>query len=495
MPVSPLIRLAPLLGVLLVLGACRAPAAALSLALDGPLVIDGKAGRETPANLVLANSGSADLHYQLETEAAWLELSGKSGTLAPGERTAIRLKATCPADAAGAYEGVVEIVTDDAARRHEVVVQLLCTGAPKLADAGRLELAARVSETAQGQLELSNTGSAALEYEVRSEESWLEVTDGARGTVAPQAAATVQVAATCGSEGEVRSGFLLVASNDELKPTETVAVTLLCESHLNDSFDLELRFAGLSAEQEAVFAEAAARWQQLVQGDLPDWKLAKKAGDCGTPDALDELVDDLLVSVEVGEIDGEDGLIAVAGPCLVRGVGAALPVYGTLRLDAADLPRLEEENALAGIALHELGHVLGFGSLWLRPEYDALIDFASDPPGASCDKAAAFARGPSYQGARGLEAYRALGGEGTLALAGPSSASVPCIHWAEAVFGNELMTPLLGPGGEDANPLSRLTAAALADLGYTVDLEAADPYELPACSPSCGAERREMIRD
>lgn len=488
MPVSPLIRLAPLLGALLVFAACRAPEAALSLALDGPLVIDGRAGRTTPANLVLANAGSADLHYQLETEAAWLALSGRSGTLAPGERTVVRLQAACPADSAGEHEGVIAITTDDAARLHEVVVQLVCSGAPKLELSGSLELSARVSEAAEGRLELANAGSDTLEYEVQSEESWLEVTGGARGTVAPQEAATVTVSGRCGREGGVQSGFLLVTSNDELKPAETVVVTLLCESHLNDGFDIELRFTGLSANQEAVFQEAAERWQRLIQGDLPDWRLAKKAGECGTPEALDELVDDLLIAVEVSEIDGEGELIAVAGPCRLRGVGAALPVYGTLRLDAADLPRLEQEDALAGLALHELGHVLGFGHLWLRPEHDDLIDFESEPPGESCDQAAAFAREPSYLGAYGLEAYRALGGEGPLPLAGPSSPSAACIHWSEAVFGNELMTPLLAPGGEAANPLSRLTAAALADLGYAVDLDAADPYELPACSPSCGAE-------
>lgn len=44
------------------------------------------------------------------------------------------------------------------------------------------------------------------------------------------------------------------------------------------------------------------------------------------------------------------------------------------------------------------------------------------------------------------------------------------------VLGNELMSPTIGGPG---NPLSRLTAASLKDLGYQVDLDAAEPYELP----------------
>jgi len=38
------------------------------------------------------------------------------------------------------------------------------------------------------------------------------------------------------------------------------------------------------------------------------------------------------------------------------------------------------------------------------------------------------------------------------------------------------MTGFVGQAG---NPLSRMTAASLQDLGYTVDLTAAEPYVLP----------------
>ena len=50
-------------------------------------------------------------------------------------------------------------------------------------------------------------------------------------------------------------------------------------------------------------------------------------------------------------------------------------------------------------------------------------------------------------------------------------------HWRESVFDNELMTGFIGPG---ANPLSAITLQALADMGYSVNLSAADPYTLDA---------------
>jgi hypothetical protein len=49
-------------------------------------------------------------------------------------------------------------------------------------------------------------------------------------------------------------------------------------------------------------------------------------------------------------------------------------------------------------------------------------------------------------------------------------------HWRETVFRNELMSGFIAQPG---NPLSRLTVASLADLGYQTDLDAAEPYVLP----------------
>ena len=49
-------------------------------------------------------------------------------------------------------------------------------------------------------------------------------------------------------------------------------------------------------------------------------------------------------------------------------------------------------------------------------------------------------------------------------------------HWRDAVFGTELMTGFVGRTG---NPLSLMTIASLADLGYQVDRNAAEPYSLP----------------
>ena len=56
-------------------------------------------------------------------------------------------------------------------------------------------------------------------------------------------------------------------------------------------------------------------------------------------------------------------------------------------------------------------------------------------------------------------------------------------HWRETVFRNELMSGFIAAPG---NPMSRVTVASLGDLGYEVDIDAAEPYRLPAPRPPAG---------
>ncbi|MCH8138352.1 MAG: hypothetical protein IH926_05280 [Proteobacteria bacterium] len=54
-------------------------------------------------------------------------------------------------------------------------------------------------------------------------------------------------------------------------------------------------------------------------------------------------------------------------------------------------------------------------------------------------------------------------------------------HWREGVFGTELMTP--GLNTSVANPVSKVTISSLNDLGYIVNVGAAETYGLPPAPP------------
>jgi hypothetical protein len=66
-------------------------------------------------------------------------------------------------------------------------------------------------------------------------------------------------------------------------------------------------------------------------------------------------------------------------------------------------------------------------------------------------------------------------------------------HWRDGVFDPELMTGFLDAG---SNPLSVVTIASLADLGYTVDVNQADPFTLNPSLRRAGPRKgRQMVND
>jgi hypothetical protein len=134
-----------------------------------------------------------------------------------------------------------------------------------------------------------------------------------------------------------------------------------------------------------------------------------------------------------------------------------------MSFDTADLAQMESDGSLVDVITHEMGHVLGIGTIWQRK---SLIENAGGP-------------NPTFLGQAANKEYGKLKG-GTDAIpipienrGGPGTRDS---HWRDLVFGTELMTGFVaGPG----NPISRMTIASLQDMGYEVNFAVADPYVLP----------------
>ena len=226
--------------------------------------------------------------------------------------------------------------------------------------------------------------------------------------------------------------------------------------------------APVSPSQRAAYESAAARWSEIIRGDLPDIPMNVPAGSCGagTP-SLNMTVDDLVIFASVENIDGPGQILGQAGWCYRRTGG--LPLVGIMRFDAADVAGLESSGRFVDVVLHEMGHVLGLSAgLWNTlgllkdpSTTETALDTYFDGAGAI----AAFdaVGGTAYGGGRKVPVEN-TGGPGTMNS-----------HWRESVLGNELMTGFLNQG---SNPLSIVTVRALADMGYTVDVSAADAYTL-----------------
>jgi hypothetical protein len=241
-------------------------------------------------------------------------------------------------------------------------------------------------------------------------------------------------------------------------------------------FDIQIRHQGTpSSSQLLAFAKAEVRWESLISGDLPNVQVNAAAGSCGTGSpALAEQVDDLVILANLSPIDGPGAVLGAAGPCFIRDPGD-LPVVGQMRFDTDDLEVLEANDLLDVVIRHEMGHVLGIGTLWSLQGFlaDASLSGGTDPHFTGANAITAFngAGGAGYGGQK--VPVEDTGGQGTADS-----------HWRESVFDTELMTGFVGFG---TSPLSAVTVQSLKDQGYTVNLAGADPYTLGGALRAAGA--------
>jgi len=237
---------------------------------------------------------------------------------------------------------------------------------------------------------------------------------------------------------------------------------------LISNFDIDVVFNdnGLTDSQKQIFIQAADRWSEVILGELTDQYLAGYG-----------YVDDLLIGVTAPYIDGSGGTLGSAGPTYLRSSND-LPYYGTMKFDCEDIEDMENDGSLINVILHEMGHVLGIGTLW---QTFGMVDYAGT----------AYSR---YRGSAAINQYNDIfsNSYSYIPLETTGGAGTADGHWAESDFNNEVMTGYLDSGD---NPLSRVTVGSLNDLGYTADYDAADLYTPPASATgggsSSGAIRKE----
>ncbi len=125
---------------------------------------------------------------------------------------------------------------------------------------------------------------------------------------------------------------------------------------------------------------------------------------------------------------------------------------------------MEDDGSLFNVIVHEMAHVIGIGTLW--KEHQLVKGSGTN--------------NPLFIGEYARIEYGQLTGSPTpldVPIANTGGAGTREAHWREDVFQFELMTGFLNAG---INPLSKLTIASLRDIGYEVNYNAADPYQIPS---------------
>jgi Leishmanolysin/Bacterial Ig-like domain (group 2) len=283
---------------------------------------------------------------------------------------------------------------------------------------------------------------------------------------------------TTGADGIARVGSWRVGSGSGIHTlTATVEGVELNGEPVEfqavvSGFDITLNYLStLTGTQQLAFENARDRWQTLIVGDLPDVNQDLDADMCAANPTVNGPFDDLTIFVTVEPIDGPGSILGQAGPCFVR-VPGRQTVIGQMTFDSEDMEVIEQQDLMEEVVLHEMGHVLGFGTLWgPAPQgFDLLRDAApADDTPPLLDT--------HFVGAQAIIAFNDRGGSSY------SGAKVPVMnegpagtvnsHWRENLFGAELMTGFVDAG---FNPLSAISVRSMQDLGYTVSVAGADDY-------------------
>jgi len=274
------------------------------------------------------------------------------------------------------------------------------------------------------------------------------------------------------------------ASATAASPPAPVTFTATATPVPASAFKIEVRYPDgePSAEVKAAFDAAAAKWATVVVGDLEDVVLA--GTDVMGPNAIDgepciplvanQTLDDLVIFAYVKHIDGPLGILGFATPYWTRD-NDSTTVSGCMSFDEDDLEMLATRGLLQATITHEMGHVLGIGTLWT---------YKGKTVGTCNPSTGAGSSNPFFIGGSARQAFRSALGAGVVWTDSlvPLEGDGACFngtrdgHPSETIFVNELMTGYIDP---TSNPLSAVSASFLRDLGLQVNDLMADPYTVP----------------
>lgn len=256
--------------------------------------------------------------------------------------------------------------------------------------------------------------------------------------------------------------------DDSFKTTEAPGVD-------RGRYNISLKYlVPITDRQREVFESAAARWEQIIikdESSIPQARVIDGTVVGGIPSAfrgfpalnLNGAIDDVIIEVVIIPIDGPGKILGSAGPRFVR-TSNRLTITGVMQFDVDDLDFLDELDLFEDVIVHEMGHVLGVGTLW-------------NSGGKTLRQGPAI--NPYFTGKMANVFWNAEGGEFELPIeniGGPGTAGG---HWRESLLRYELMTGFLNRG---ENPLSRITAGSMKDLGYGA-ASVGEQYDLPKGTP------------
>ncbi|GAB5037259.1 pkd domain containing protein [Nannochloropsis oceanica] len=216
-------------------------------------------------------------------------------------------------------------------------------------------------------------------------------------------------------------------------------------------------------------SSAQARWQRIITAEAEDINLGASVDlTAGRFPSFSYSgpVDDIIIFYALTTLPPL--VLGSAGPTYLRGDNAQ-PIAGTMRFS---IDYFNDGDITEDVILHEMAHVLGFGTTW-RSKGCLSKECDENTPAPV-----------TYTCANGLAQYAMIETCTTLFpdLTIETSTGRPgsdCGHWAEAFYKTELMTPTTAASLE-SSLLSRFTIGAMADIWGSVNYAEADTFACTA---------------
>ncbi|MEM1380962.1 MAG: hypothetical protein AAGH41_10100 [Pseudomonadota bacterium] len=227
-----------------------------------------------------------------------------------------------------------------------------------------------------------------------------------------------------------------------------LALTTLGQAQaVNITLDLDLTRSSLNTDQRAEV-------QQIFEVSTAYWAASLLGYD--NPASAD--VDPVTISMSIINIDGPGRIVGAAAPrdtfSFDENPSTVYTKSGTAVFDTADIARLLRRDRLLNVAVHEIAHVMGWGTLFRQN------GLSNCTAGRGADA--------TYSGAHAIAKYQEEFGRSDTPLLETSTrrSSTDCVHWDEDTFGYGDETDLMdGFTGADA-ALSDTSLYVFRDLGY-----------------------------
>jgi len=235
---------------------------------------------------------------------------------------------------------------------------------------------------------------------------------------------------------------------------------------------MDLDYTGVPASDYAVFESARKQWTEKITADVVDVSSSGMSLTYACDNGYPSTIDDVYLCGKFEPIDGAGGILGSAGPLYVRSLSSSrdrgLPITGRMRFDSADIDNMKRRGYFEGVIVHEMGHILGIGTLW---NYLGITGSnAQDCP---------------YYGANANAEYQRLSGcTGSLPTELDGGSGTRCGHFDEECFTSEIMTGYVN----SVMPFSNITLQSMKDMGYSVDDTLAEPITLSSMC-TCGKRR------